>query len=541
MATINKRAQGVRAEAHANFMGGPSYDINDPILRLRVAASSSFFGEPMYYHKDTEDKVVKRYTAGYRLQGDQLKYLCDTLHSSAPMEWRSMSPASLMEKAIDDALDFSVEKTLQEAVRLRNDDHMRATPQVILVRAANHKKAKGTGLVRKYGIEVVKRLDETCTGMSYQLTKYGEDAPIPNSLKRVWSDVLEKTSEYHMAKYRMENREVKLVDVVNLVHPKSDVVSKLVKGELKNEETWEAILSANGPNDKKAAWIKALDIMGHMSIVKNLRNLNEAGVDYKVYGKAFLEGAAEGKQLPFRYYSAYQAVKDSASPAQLDGLNDCLFASMGNLPEFKGRVMSLCDNSGSAKGATTSSMGKMQVSSIGNLTGIITGLRSEEGYVGVFGDELREMTIPKKASIFQMVEQADALGAKDRGETENGIWLFWDKAIREKQHWDHVFVYSDMQAGHGGLYGVDGDTYKDFVWGGWSRGAGHQYIDVPKLINAYRSKVNPKVMVYLVQIAGHQDTIIPEFYDRTYILGGWSEGILWFAAKMAGLYNTPKQ
>jgi hypothetical protein len=539
MATVNKKAQGVRAEAHANWMGGPSYDINDPILRLRVAASSSFFGEPMYYHKDAEDKVVKRYEAGYRLQGDQLKHLRDTLHAMDPEEWRGMSPASLMEKAIDGALDFSIEKTLEEAVRLRNEDHMRTAPQVILVRAANHKKAKGSGLVQKYGAEIVKRLDEPCTGLAYQISKYGKDAPIPNALKTVWGKVLEATSEYHMAKYRMENREVKLVDVVNLVHPKSDVVSKLVKGELKNTETWEAILSANGKNDKKVAWEKALDIMGHMAIVKNLRNLNEAGVDYKIYAEKFLKGAAEGKQLPFRYYSAYQAVKEGASPAQLDGLNDCLFESMGNLPAFKGRVMSLCDNSGSAKGATTSSMGKMQVSSIGNLTGIITGMRAEEGYLGVFGDELRVMSVPKKASVFQMVEQADALGAKDAGGTENGIWLFWDKAIKDKEHWDHVFVYSDMQAGHGGLYGLDGASYKDYVWGGF--GAGHQYIDVPKLINAYRSKVNPKVMVYLVQIAGHQDTIVPEFYDRTYILGGWSEGILWFAAKMAGLYNTPKQ
>ena len=45
------------------------------------------------------------------------------------------------------------------------------------------------------------------------------------------------------------------------------------------------------------------------------------------------------------------------------------------------------------------------------------------------------------------------------------------------------------------------------------------YIDVPKLIAAYRAQVNPKVMVYLVQVAGYADTLMPEFYDRTFIHG----------------------
>jgi hypothetical protein len=61
------------------------------------------------------------------------------------------------------------------------------------------------------------------------------------------------------------------------------------------------------------------------------------------------------------------------------------------------------------------------------------------------------------------------------------------------------------------------------------------YIDVGKLINAYRAKVNPKVNVFLIQVAGYHDTILPEFYKRTYILGGWSEGIFRFAAQMAGM------
>jgi hypothetical protein len=57
---------------------------------------------------------------------------------------------------------------------------------------------------------------------------------------------------------------------------------------------------------------------------------------------------------------------------------------------------------------------------------------------------------------------------------------------------------------------------------------------VPKLINTYRKEVNPNVKVYLVQIAGYEDIIIPQFYKNTYILGGWGESVI----KFAGLMNT---
>jgi hypothetical protein len=175
----------------------------------------------------------------------------------------------------------------------------------------------------------------------------------------------------------------------------------------------------------------------------------------------------------------------------------------------------------------------MSIASIGNLMGVITGRCSDVSEVGVFGDRFKSFAVRNKASIFDQVQKAETLANGIGAGTEHGIWLFWDKVIKERQHWDNVFVYSDMQAGHGGLYGHGSHCYRDFVWR--DRGA---YIDVPKLIGRYRRDVNPDVNVFLVQIAGYQDTIVPEFYDRTYILGGWSEKILDFAA---ALQRRPEQ
>jgi len=523
MSTINVKANKTPKNSHLNHMGGTSFDLSNPIQRLRMAASSCFFGEPMYYHTDKKTKApTQRVTRGTLIES-----LREDLNALDPQEWRSFSPTELMESAIKAALDFDVEQTLQEAVRLRTEENIRTTPQVILVMAANHPKAKKTGLIRKYGGLIMQRADEPATAMAYQLAKFGK--PIPNSLKRAMADKLKSLSTYQMAKYRMESRVVKTVDVVNLVHPEATVaIDSLVKGTLTTtNQTWESIISQEGSTPE--SWAKALDVMGHMALLRNIRNLLQKGLDHKTFTTKLVEGAKTGKQLPLRYFSAYKAMESGTPGPVLDALEEAMLLSIENLPKFEGKTACLCDNSGSAQGTTTSSMGSMRVSEIANLTGILAGMCSDEAVLGIFGDKLDLLPVRKKASIFDQLKAAEKSASSIGQGTENGIWLFWDQAIREKEHFDTVFVFSDMQAGHGRLYGTDRNAYKDFQWKGTAN------IDVGRLINKYRATVNKDVNVFLVQVAGYQDTIIPEFYKRTYILGGWGDGLLSFAHSMINL------
>lgn len=545
MSNINPVSQGSRQTSHTNWMGGTSWDIKNPLTRLRIAASSCFFGEPMYYQEDARSDRSDCHSCS--LSPTELSHLRETLTAKDPLEWRSYSPAKLMEKAIDEALDVSVEETLKLAVALRNEDHIRTTPQVILVRAANHKNARGPkqqvkgtpphgSLVLTYASKIIRRADEPAVGLAYQLSAFGATKPVPNSLKKAWAQALTGTSELNLAKYRMENRVVKTRDVARLVHPAGLHIKKLLSGELtlSDKETWESLISAEGSNNN--TWTKAVQVMGHMALLRNLCNLVKHKVEPKLFTEELVKGAKLGKQLPFRYYSAYRALEAvDAPPSVLDAVEVALEVSLANLPTFNGRVMSLCDNSGSAQSTVTSAMGSMRVSTIGNLTGVITGKVSEEGYLGAFGNKLRTMSIRKGSSVFDQLKKAEELSQEVGQATENGVWLFWDHAIKEQEKWDHVFIYSDMQAGHGGLYGTDANLYRDFIWSTKTRGA-ERYIDVAKLISTYRAKVNPVVMVYLVQIAGYQDTIVPEFYDRTFILGGWGDGILRFASAMSQQY-----
>ncbi len=520
----------IPAEAHLNFMGGPSYDINSPLLKLICMSASSFFGEPMYY-KDMEPKGKRnKEVSGHSyetLNSSQRKYLRGLLNAIDNYEWRNMSPAAAMEKAIDEALDFDPEATLQWAATLRNEEFIRATPQVILIRAANHPKVRGTGLTRKYASLITGRMDEPAIQLAYQLSAFGK--PVPNAMRRAWKDILSNANSYQLAKYRMEDRVVKTVDVANLAMGKgfygyNSPIGKLMRNELKLGEdikTWESIRSGGG------SWEEAVEVMGHMALLRNIRNLLEAKVPPELWLKKLVATAAKGQQLPFRYLSAHNANR-SAPGFVLDAIEECLEISIGNLPTLNGRSLILTDNSGSAHGTPISSLSHMTVAQIGNLMGVLTGRISDDGVLGIFGDRIDYMPIRKKSSIMDQASEAYAKGTRIGGSTENGVWLALDKAIRDKEHWDNLFIYSDMQAGHGGLYGRNSADYKDYIW----QGRGRNYIDVPLLINKYRTKVNHKVNVFLVQIAGYEDTLLPEYYDRTYIIGGWSGSILKFAKRM---------
>lgn len=145
--------------------------------------------------------------------------------------------------------------------------------------------------------------------------------------------------------------------------------------------------------------------------------------------------------------------------------------------------------------------------------------RSEEGYVGIFGDNLDIHSIGKRNGVLNDTKVINNAG-KDIGmSTENGVWLFFDDAIKNKKHYDNIVIFSDQQAGHGGLYGTNEsrNIYKKL---GYS--CDGFFINVMDLINEYRKQVNPKVNVMTVQTAGYDNVVIPENIYRGIVTAGWT-------------------
>lgn len=514
-------------EMTTNFMGGDSYKLN-PLDTLKMIAASSIFGEPSYYRSNVRDGIYRPHTS---IIGDLIITDDD----------RRKTTTEIFTEAIDNALDYDFGGTLDLAISLRHDYYMRLNPQVIMVRAAIHPKRKewsekNPGRFNEVQAMVMMRADEPATQLSYYLfINKGKKSNIPSILKRSIANKLSGLKPYQVNKYK--NAEIGMINAVRLTHANSPVLDELMKtGTVKvpdEDMTWEQKKSA-GMSWKE---ILATTKLGHMALLRNIRNVFTEIDDMEVcreYMKELKDGVLKGKQFPFRYESAYRVIEESDvhhKPYILDRLEECIDISVENMPKLNGRTMCLSDNSGSAWGAFNSEYGTVTVANIDNLSAVIAAQCSDEGYVGKFGNLLKVFPVSKRNGVLSQARNIDRDGDSDvGGSTEGGIWHFFKNAIENHEVWDNIFIFSDKQAGTGGLYGRPADIqeYKALGYGisTWS-----SYVNVYKLILEYRKRVNPKVNVFSVQTAGYNNVLIPEMSYRCAMLTGWTGKEISFAAE----------
>lgn len=540
---VKETRQNAKMKKVTNFMGGVSFEIN-PLDTLKIVTASSIFGEPAYYRNgEFAEKTSAKVRDGiYRIH-DLVKD-----YTILDDKYAGMKTSEIMEKVIDEALDYDFEGTIRWALELRKEFYMRLNPQVIMVRAAMHPKRKEfnekyPGVFREINKQVMSRLDEPISQLTYWLYRKGSKNKIPSILKRSWADRIEKADRYEMFKYK--NAGIGLIDTIRICHASSELVDELMRtGTIKIEDeskaTWEKLRS-EGKTWKEI--ISTLKTIPHMALLKNLRGIFTEINDVDL-AKELLEqlksGVLKGKQFPFRYYTAYQMIEKAAVNHKsliLDALEECIDIARDNLPKLKGKTMCLSDNSGSAWGTFNSEYGKVTVAEIDNLSSVLTAQNSDEGYVGVFGDRLEIIPISKRNGALTQTKTVSQKGEKIGMSTEHGIWLFFDQAIKNKEHWDNIFIYSDQQAGHGGLYG-HGSGYVEFALG---KGYYNKYFDVMKMINKYRAEVNPKVNVFSIQTAGYTNVVIPESIYRGAILYGWTGKESLYASELIKIWDEIEQ
>lgn len=502
-------------EIITNFMGGDSYKVN-PLDTLKLIAASSIFGEASYYRKDVRDghfSWEKAYTDPAMAR----------LFSFA----EGKSTTEVFTEAIDKALDYDFGGTLDFAIDLRKTYNMRLNPQVIMVRAAIHSKRAefcnaNPGKFAAVEKLVMSRADEPLTQLTYYMyINGGKKNKIPTILKKSIAKKLSSLDAYAVNKYK--NHEIGMINGVRISHANSPILNELMQtGTVKvteDKETWEQKRSAG------MGWREIYEsgCMQHMALLRNLRNIFTDVKDTEFCKKVLEDlkgGVLKGKQFPFRYWNAYQMIEEASGINHqtliLDALEECMDIAVENLPKLKGKTMVLSDNSGSAWGAFTSEYGRCTIAEIDNLSSILIAKASEEGYVGKFGDRLITAPVSKRNGALAQTKLLTNNKSGDvGGGTENGIWLFFKDAISKKEVYDNIFIFSDQQAGTGGLYGINDDDYRNFRCKG-------RFINVYALIQEYRKKVNPKVNVYSCQTAGYDNVLIPEMSYRTSFLYGWT-------------------
>lgn len=193
----------------------------------------------------------------------------------------------------------------------RTNYKLRHAPLLLARELLRHpKKPKGVDALIE---DICLRADEPAE----LLALYWENAvgkrPLSAQLKRGLAAAVVKFDGYQLAKWQGKDRAVKLRDVFFLTHPKPNVDSQakiwkqLVDGTLPSPDTWEVALS--GGADKREAFTRLLleKKLGYMALLRNLRNMKEAGVDPKLVESALQSGASRSWALPFRFIAAARA------------------------------------------------------------------------------------------------------------------------------------------------------------------------------------------------------------------------------------------
>jgi 60 kDa SS-A/Ro ribonucleoprotein len=253
------------------------------------------------------------------------------------------------------------EITSKIAIEARNDQKLRHVPLLITREMARHKSHQP--LVRQTMREVIKRADE----INEFVALYYQDGkqPLAMSVRKGLQDAFTRFKEYNFAKYDRDQK-IKFRDVMNLVHPKpprgkEGLYNRIHTRTLKTPDTWE-VRSSKKEQSKKQMWEEMIreGKLGALAFVKNLRNMEEAGVDHQVMLHGF-KTVKTGWLFPIDVYKAAKY-----APAYSLQLEDLAIRILEGLPKMPGRTIFVVDVSGSMDGAIAkrSDMNRLEVAGV---------------------------------------------------------------------------------------------------------------------------------------------------------------------------------
>ncbi|WP_010245614.1 TROVE domain-containing protein [Acetivibrio cellulolyticus] len=391
----------------------------------------------------------------------------------------------------------------------RNEMHLRTISHVLVAELA--KSEEGKDYVRKVLNKIVERPDDMTEVLAYYINTYGK--PIPNSIKKGLADSLARFDEYQLAKYNRDNA-VKLKDILCLVHPKAkdekqnDLWQRLLKDNLETPVTWETELSAKGNN--RETWENLINgnKLGYMAMMRNLRNIikSEASNLNKVYENLADESRVlKNKQLPFRYYSAYKALKKEGLGTSkiYDALEIAIKTSTKNINRLAGKTLIAADVSGSMNSGI-SSKSEVTCAEIAVLMLSIANYICEETITTTFDNNLYPCSLSTQGGI---IANANSISVNGGG---TDITLPIRYLLDKKIFVDRIIMLSDNEINRGYTYRIG--------YGG------------PKtcqaLVEEYKKKVNPDVWVHAIDMQGYGTQ---QFAGKNVnIIAGWNEKVFDF-------------
>lgn len=327
------------------------------------------------------------------------------------------------------AADVAPETVAALAIEARERRNLRHAPLLLL--SALTRTGSGSSLVAETIERVIRRADE----LSELVAIYWRNGkrPLSKQMKRGLARALDKFDAYQLAKYDRDGP-VKLRDVLFLVHakPKDEAQAalwkQLAERSLPSPDTWEVALS--GGADKRETFERLLRErkLGYLALLRNLRNMSEAGVDEDLVRESILARRGADRVLPFRYVAAARA-----APRYEPWLDQALAEAVLQDSLLGGRTIVLVDVSGSMSARLSRKSDLTRMDAAATLASVIPG----DVRVFTFSNEVVE--VPARRGIA-------GVDAVVRSQPHGGTYL--GKAVERinRERHDRLIVVTDEQS-----------------------------------------------------------------------------------------------
>jgi hypothetical protein len=316
------------------------------------------------------------------------------------------------------------------AVEARTAMKLRHAPLLLVREMARH--ATHRALVAETMTRVIQRADELAEFVAI----YWKDgrAPLSGQVKKGLAAAFPKFDEYALAKYDRAGA-VRLRDVLFLSHAKprdaeqAAVWKRLVDSELATPDTWEVALSSGG--DKREHWERLLAErkLGALALLRNLRNMKDAGVGEELVVSA-LDAMKTERVLPFRFLAAARY-----APQWEAELERAMFRAVADRERLAGHTVVLVDVSGSMVAPLSRRSEMLRTDAAYGLAVLLREI-AEKVSVYTFSDETKRIPARRGFALRDAMESSLRHGGTRLGAALDSI----------KDDYDRIVVVTDEQS-----------------------------------------------------------------------------------------------
>lgn len=362
-------------------------------------------------------------------------------------------------------------KVVDIAVEARSKMKLRHVPLLLLVALIRARTDATRAVVADAITRVIQRPDELGELLAlYWLDKDGKvkKQPLTNQTKKGLGAAFRKFDAYELGKWNSDNAAIKLRDVLFLIHGKpaggkgltredrrllktgdaeglvrlSDserLYWNLANKALESPDTWEVALSGGADKKETFARLIAEKKLGAMALLRNLRNMQQAGVDEAVIRQALGTMKTE-RVLPFRFITAAKY-----APKLEPELEQAMFKCLGDHEKMAGKTVLVVDNSGSMASPVS---GKSELRRVDAACALAMLLREvcEQCQIVVFGSTAGLIPPRRGFALRDMIVKSEHGGGTC---TENAL------KVAALEGYDRCIVITDEQS-HQSISGPKG-------------------------------------------------------------------------------------